>query len=327
MAYFELDLNTITVDLELVRQLPYALSSYYLMFPLARENGSVSVVMAHPDNQAALALLSHLLQAHIVPVLGKAVAIERALQWAHQPQPPTAVHTLVWSETATGQTAVAEAAAHFNQAIPMQLTTLPEPTSRAAAMDIANSNQFNLTIFHLADETDFSQALNLLSTPALFVRGPFVPPKQFLVVLRGFASDAHIVETVVPLAKESGALVTMMPLAGFSVLDSSKTHLLKPHFESCLGHLQQNNVYAQLKVRQGDPVEQVVNELADGRYDLLVIAAEAQGDFVSSVFTAVCQQQLYNGRLLFILKPPTSPPHTATLSPSFTVLSGEKRDV
>lgn len=322
-VYFEFDPTNLLIDADLVRQIPYALSSYYLLFPLARENGSVSVVMAHPDNKAALALLSHLLQADIVPVLGDAAAIQRALEQVHQPTAPTAVHLLAWSDDEAGHTAVAQTAALFSQAVPMQVTQLPGSTSLNDAVSTARHGDYEFTVLYLSQEEDFARALNRLSTPIVFVRGPFSTPKQFLVVLRGFASDAHILEMVVPLAKTCGAFVTIMPLAGFSVLDASKTYLLKPHFDSCLRHLQQNDVYAQVKVRQGTAVDQVVHELADGRYDLLVMAAEAQGDFVSSVFTAVCQQQVYNGRLVFILKPPT--PTTAALSPQF-IAQGEKRD-
>lgn len=104
-SFFDLNLNTISIDAELAKQVPYALSSYYLALPLARENGRVSVIMAHPENAAALQTLGRLLDAHIVLVAGSATAIQTALAHIYHPD-AAATPVLAWSDADEWHTAV-----------------------------------------------------------------------------------------------------------------------------------------------------------------------------------------------------------------------------
>ncbi|MFN2134824.1 MAG: hypothetical protein ACK2UK_02655, partial [Candidatus Promineifilaceae bacterium] len=61
-------LASIAIDASLTQRVPYALSRYYMALPLGEENGSVSVAMSYPENVNAQHVLSHLLQARVVPV-------------------------------------------------------------------------------------------------------------------------------------------------------------------------------------------------------------------------------------------------------------------
>jgi hypothetical protein len=54
-------------------------------------------------------------------------------------------------------------------------------------------------------------------------------------------------------------------------------------------------------------VQQVVAEVTGDHYDLLAIAAEADGEFVSQVITAVDHRQVHNDRPIFVLSPPALP--------------------
>jgi hypothetical protein len=80
--------------------------------------------------------------------------------------------------------------------------------------------------------------------------------------------------------------------------------------------LQTGGVPAKLKYRRGNVIQQVVDEVrrlpagvreardAEEPYDLLVLTAEAEGDFVSQVITAVTQHPAHRDCPIFVLKPP-----------------------
>ena len=104
--YLELDLNSITLNPHLARQVPYALSRYYLALPIGRENGSVSVAMACPDNVKARRILSQLLQAQVVPLLAPASAIQQALDRVYGSEQSLNYSVLAWYGSPEGETAV-----------------------------------------------------------------------------------------------------------------------------------------------------------------------------------------------------------------------------
>ena len=135
--------------------------------------------------------------------------------------------------------------------------------------------------------------------------------QRILVVMRGFASDDRALDWLTPLACGQKAAVTLMPLANGRVLDLHQyDHQDSPpgqHLMHCLRHLERAGVPVDLKFRQGDIVQQVVEETIGSSYDLLVIAAEAEGGFVNQVITAVDQHHAHAGRPIFVLKPPELP--------------------
>jgi nucleotide-binding universal stress UspA family protein len=77
--------------------------------------------------------------------------------------------------------------------------------------------------------------------------------------------------------------------------------------ELCLSDLNKANVQVSLRLRQGNPVEQIVTELAQGDYDLLVIAAEARGDFVLNVLSRIDAAGVLPTQPMLIIKPPVEP--------------------
>lgn len=240
--YFELDLNTIELDAELARQVPYDLCRYYLALPLGCENGRISVAMTYPDNQKARRILERMLCAEVIPLFVPAESLALALERIYGPD-------------------------------------------------------------------------KRLSSPLIIQRGDALREHQviqrILMVLRGFASDARALDWLAPFANQQQAIVTLMPLTNGSGLDLSQYHCQTSpagqHLERCLRRLHMENVPVNLKFRQGDAVQQVVAEVTGDHYDLLAIAAEADGEFVSQVITAVDQKQVHNGRPIFVLTPPAPP--------------------
>ncbi|HVO71875.1 MAG TPA: hypothetical protein VMT24_17625, partial [Aggregatilineaceae bacterium] len=93
-----LSLSRVTVDPATARQLPRRLAYYYLALPLARDDDQLTLVMAHPDNQAAVAVLQAVLGERIVPIQGSARELRAALDtvWSGAAE-SEALHILCWS--------------------------------------------------------------------------------------------------------------------------------------------------------------------------------------------------------------------------------------
>ena len=309
VPHFDLDPNRIIIDDSLTAYVSPALAAYYLALPLAREDGRASVVMAHPENVAAIRTLSRLLKAEIVPLHGSAAAIQAVLARIYPAAPPAAPKILAWSDSPEWETAVIMTAATVSCVLetPVHCLTTDIPLSEALAL--GQQNGYGLTVLHLPAHESLTAVLRQSATPILLVRGEHSPMRSILVALRGFASDNQTLSWLAPFALLPGEHVTILPLTGGPFRKSAPGHpadlAAGEHLEQCLRQLQQSGIQASLKFRQGQPVQQITDELAQEQYDLLVVAAEAEGDFVTRLITAVETHDLHAQRPIFILKPPT----------------------
>jgi hypothetical protein len=293
-TYLSIDLQNIPVDTELVNSVPYGLALYYLALPLARENGRASVAMARPDNGAALSALRGLLRADIVPVVGAADEIR------------TAIHA--WSASAASQPAVAYLATIFSDALKAPVTVLGSSDVDSDTMlTIAREGRYALTVLTTPGDIPLPVLLRRSAAPMLLVRGDHTRLQRLLFVSRGFASDDQVLEWMMPIWKKAAA-ATWLPLLESSLHSLagalSVTGPMRRHIEQQLHRLEQSTIPVQLRLRQGPLAEQVAAELHQESYDLLVIAAEGQGDFVAEVLQRIEACGAHAGRPIFILKPP-----------------------
>lgn len=310
--YLKLDLNAITLNPHLARQVPYALARYYLALPIGRENGSVSVAMAYPDNKKARRILGHLLQAKVVPLLASAQSIQQALDYIHCPEQQQSHSILAWYGQPEWETAVATTASSLGNTLHTKVTTLPGTgLSPDEALSLAAAGNYELGVYPLPDSKQLSTFLGQSVTPLFFVRGEHYTMQRILVVMRGFASDERALDWLTPFAWGQKAKVTLMPLANGHALDLYQYHHQdsphRHHLMHCLHRLEEEGVPVDLKFRQGNIIQQVVEETASNDYDLLAIAAEAEGSFVNQVITAVDQRHAHCNRPIFVLKPPALP--------------------
>jgi nucleotide-binding universal stress UspA family protein len=126
-----------------------------------------------------------------------------------------------------------------------------------------------------------------------------------------------MLDWVIPLAQATNASMTLLvvatPILPFYTREIRRFQglvmLLTPdspiyaHIQHCAERLSQAGIAGYLKLRHGSPRQQIADELADGNYDLVAIAAEAHGDFVEEVFTEVETRALHTGRAFMIAKP------------------------
>ena len=309
-AYLNLDFSHISIDPELIARIPYGLAAYYQALPLAREGNRVSVIMAYPDNQTALAVLSSLLNAHIVPVRGSAQAILSAISRVYPDEPVLEPKILAWSADPIVAATVTVLANTFSQLLGKPLTDLEAmPLNVETVLMNARQGRYNLAVINPPPEYHLKDLLKGSATSLALVRSNYYPLRRILVVLRGYSSDNQVLDWIIPLATQPGCTVCLMPLTDpptRSLADLLQADgLVKRHVEECLYRLEEaKDIRVYLKFRQGRLASQVADELEQGAYDLLVITAEGQGDFVAQVLAEIELRGVHSERPIFILKPP-----------------------
>jgi hypothetical protein len=317
MDFPYLSLRDVEVDVELARKLPRRLAYYHLALPLAEDGDQISVVMAHPDNQTVQTMLEMLLGTRIVPVLGSSTEIKIALDriWAQQPD-LVVPRILSWGTTPE-QAALAKSAAEM-LAGPLSAETTSLDSSQGNLDNVlllAREGQYSLIVIDTPDNV--APLLRKAPTPVLLLRGKLPTLRRILVVLRGHSPDESVLNWVEPLAKANAALVTLLavsvpPIA--SPLRELRTRhslarLLEPesgtgaHIASCTNRLSEAGVEGSLKLCQGMLTDEIALEFVREKYGLLVIAAEAYGDFVQQMLIHVQAQSPDQGQPVLIVKP------------------------
>jgi hypothetical protein len=310
-AYLSLDLENVAVEPALARRLPPGLAAYYLALPLSCEDGAISVAMAHPENETAVAVLGALLGAPIVPVRAPAAAIRRALLRAGGLAPAGQRRVLVWSAAPAAESA-ATIAALFAAALAASLTELPPAVDLPAALAVAREGAYDLAVMQAPASVTPAQLWQQSATSLLLLGAAPGRLQQILVILRGYNADSHALEWLAPLLQQPGVAVTLLPLPLFAQpAPVSPLSLPSPqhcHLRECLDHAALEGVPVFVRFRQGTAVNQIVAEASQGEYDLLVISAEGYGHFVSRVLAALELEPAsrFADRPLsyFVLKPP-----------------------
>jgi len=302
-------------DLELLKQVPRRVASYYLALPLAREEGQVTVVTAYPENAAALKVLERLLDARIVPVASSESALQEAIARIYPASLPVTQSILVWTDEPAWSEAVITTARAFSLALDRGVHILDCATPFAEVMAVAKRQEFTLLVTHVADEARRKRLVRQSPTSLLLVRGQHNAIDNVLVALRGYGSDREALDWVLPLLADDAADATVLPL-----VNTANSHLnemlgdespVRQHLQAFLRELDEANGDVAVRLRQGDLASQVVTELAQGGdYRLLVIAAEAEGDFVWHVLSRVEHEGVWPGNPILIVKPPVNPADT-----------------
>jgi len=318
-----LSLSRVTVDPATARQLPRRLAYYYLALPLARDDDQLTLVMAHPDNQAAVAVLQAVLGERIVPIQGSARELRAALDtvWSGAAE-SEALHILCWSADQERATLVTEIADLVARAFAAQVTTLDaSQSSLDTVLTVAHQGQYGLTVIDAPQGELLSRLLRESSTPVLLVRGAKLALSHILLVLRGHSPDESVLDWVIPLARATNARVTLLTVA--PTVDAVRSHPRGPrvpyglaallasdegpgeHIATCVRRLTEAGVQGELRLRQGMLEQRIGAEVAQGSYDLITIAAEAHGDFVQRVLGEIERQAPDNRQPVLVIKPIT----------------------
>jgi nucleotide-binding universal stress UspA family protein len=308
-----IDLSTYSAGADgiLLKRVPRRLADYYLAFPLAEEGGRVTVVTAHPENTAALSVLRRLLGADIVPVACSESAVQEAIVRVYGAERADSQSILAWADDARWTETVQATALAFGRVLDQPVTAVDGGLTLAGHLHVIDGDECSLLVTHAATDEARRELLRRSPAPLLLVRGPLVQVRRMLVVLRGYGSDHQAVSHALPLLRHEGAKATVLPLTGKGIWHVNE--LLsgyapeRAHLEECLREMDSANVDVSLRLRQGDPAEQVIAELSHSPYDLLVMAAEARGEFVLDVLSRIEAAGVLPTRPVLILKPPVVP--------------------
>jgi hypothetical protein len=317
--YPHLSLNNVSLDQELARRLPRGLAYYYLAMPLGRDGDRLSLVMAHPDDRKAIAVLGSVLGVRIVPVQGAASEIRAALDrlWSDD-TPPSVPRILLWGASPEESGSVSPLVGLIARVLSAQITYLDASVSNLeTALTIAREGGYVLTVIDVPEGSSLPHVVCETSTPLLLVHGGCLALEHILLVLRGHAPDESTLDWIIPLARATQATVTLLALAPeplpFHTRESRMFQglalLLFPdsglgeHVFTCARRLNEAGVQGYLKLRQGHSERQIADEMAEGSYDLIAIAAEAHGDFVQQVLSEVEGRAPHSNRPVLVIKP------------------------
>ncbi len=295
-------------DRELLKRIPQRVASYYLALPVASEGGRVTVVTAYPDNIGALGVLERLLNAEIVPVSSSELALQEAIARIYPPSGARAQSILAWTDDPTWRQSVVTMAQAFGRVLDQSVHILDSALPLSDVIDAAGRQDVSLLVTHGSDEASLARLVHQSPASLLLVRGEYTATDHLLIALRGYASDHQALELVLPIIVRDHALATMLPLA-----HSAATHLnellagnspVRQHLQTFLQELGRQDIQVTVRLRQGDPASQIVSELAQSTYGLLVIAAEAEGQFVWQVLSRIDNENVWPGRPVLVVKPP-----------------------
>ncbi|MBW7885242.1 MAG: universal stress protein [Caldilineaceae bacterium] len=301
-----LDLTGVSINLDLLARIPYALTLYHQALPLAADDDAITVVMAHPENHRTVAAIARLLQHPVVPIRGDPAAILALLHNTHPGACSSGTDILAWSTSASTEAGVETVAEHvgalMNAAV-VSVHTTGVLDEQMAALSVGE--RFRLVVTGFPYPGALRALLQTATPPLLFVRGDDCPLRRILLVMRGGSSDCVLVDQVAPFVRNAdttSVLPLLPPAAGMMSAFLRHHGDIRRHVDDCLAHLKLSTT-VRLILRQGSPAEQVAAELAAADYDLLVIAVEDTGEFVGAVLESYAQQISSCNCSVLVVKP------------------------
>jgi hypothetical protein len=319
-AHFpHLSLGDINIDRELARQLPRGLAYYYTALPIGRDEGRIGVAMARPDDLAAISVLESVLDSRVIPVRAAGKEIRAKLDWVWRDVLPVShPQILCWGWDST------EVETYLPVRLLTRLWTAQVTFVNAGqvnvhtALTIARQGNYNLAAIDVSGGGAAAHLARQSSTPLLLIGSHRQTQlRRILLVLRGHSPDDRALDWVIPLARETQAAVTLLAVAsptlprytfesrvsqGIAALlyrETGPGH----HALSCAQRLNEAGIEGYLKLQQGPPAHQIAQEMTQGRYDLVSIAAEAHGDFVKDVLSEAETQAALTEYPVLVTKP------------------------
>lgn len=309
-------LSTIPIDKTVASRLPFRIAHYYCALPIAQEDEQITVVMAHGEDPATIDVLESVLGSRIIPLQGNAAEIRAALRelWIGQSSDPEA-RILCWGQRCTAEAVYLRLIAESLSASIVTLDSTVHPVE--SALNLAQAGDFSLTALDIPEGQRFSGMVRHANTPLLLLGQETTALKHILVVLRGHSPDHRALDWIIPIATGTHAAVTLLYIAlpivpfytretrrfqGLGMLLSSETEP-GSHVHKCGARLQAAGIKGYLKFRQGPADQQIADEIAEGSYDFIALAAEARGDFVERVLGKLESRSIYEGQPILVMKP------------------------
>lgn len=286
-----LNLKSVTIDPGLLERVPLALCQYHQVLPLAYEDGCVSAAMVYPHNVAARDMLAELLDAAIVPVQTSAAALQETferLASTHRDAPRFLLHATGASEDALLLRLAQLLAAQEGT----ECARLDAPDVGASAvLTAAGVSRSKLALLPLPPPAEWAELTLRATTSLLMASTAAARVARPLVVLRGHGADMRALAWAASIARHEDAELTLLILTDAAHYDLHM--LLDPetdtgrHVDAAVKLLKASGITPTLRIRQGEAVQQIADEAATGRYDMLMLCAESRGEFAAAALQRV----------------------------------------
>lgn len=306
-----LDFTKIELDPGLLERVPLGLCQYHQVLPLAREDGRVSAAMVYPQNVAAREMLAELLDAEIVPVQTDAARLQEAFDrlavlFSDSPssEPP---RLLLYAPEVSDDallTRLARALAREEASECVRVDS--SDVGVAAVLTAAGATRCRLCLLPLPERSEWDDVVLRSTTSLLMAATDQTRLQRVLVVLRGHGADMCALPWAAAIAGAESAGLALLILSETHRCD---LHTLLDHESGAGRHLAAaiktataKGVEPTLRIRQGDAIRQIVDEVATRRYDMVVIGAESRGEFAAAVLRQLAEFAV-DLRGLLICKP------------------------
>jgi hypothetical protein len=318
-----LSLQDVVIEAQLARRLPRQLAYYHLAIPIAEDEESITVAMALATHPQVIAMLESVLNTSVIPVRSHQHEIKNALDkiWASPASSADSApqQLLIWCAEADNLSYIRHYGETFAAALNMQITAIDAGQQTfQEVLEIVTAGHYDLIV--TCEAHNLETLLTQSPTPILLVSAAPRPLKRVLFALRGHAPDRAALDYVLPLLEGHHSQVTLLSIAsptqtGFVRLSGiaellSKDSMPGKHLATCGDMLRAAGLNGSIKLRQGIPESEIASEISTSDYDLVVIAAEAYGDFVHQTLKAA-QALTHNTSAILVIKYQVSRPLSA----------------
>jgi nucleotide-binding universal stress UspA family protein len=306
-----LDFTTVEIDPGLLERVPLGLCQYHQVLPLAREDGCVSAAMVYPHNTAAREMLAELLDAEIVPVQTSAALLQETFDRlsilfseAPSPEPP---RLLLYAPDVDDDALLSRLARTLAREEASECTRFDSSDVGAAAvLTAAGATRCRLCLLPLPERSEWGDVVLRSATSLLMAGTDRLCLQRVLVILRGHGADMRALPWAAAVASAESAGLALLVLSETHCYD---LHMLLDHETGAGRHLAAaiklataKGVEPTLRIRQGEAIRQIVDEVATRRYDMVVIGAESRGEFAAAVLRKLAALAV-DLRALLICKP------------------------
>jgi nucleotide-binding universal stress UspA family protein len=327
-----LQLDGIPLNIILAKKLPPRLAFSYHMLPLALENNRVTVAMADPENKFAVEAVKSVLGANPYIVKSDQSWIDKLLfeLWPHYQD--TDLHLLICSITNRPLIAFREYSDYIRNLLMVPnsnictllgvqklcMHTLEESVD---VIDLLILEE-NIKAKHRKSSLKIPEVQRVIKkykSSVLIAREPQSPLKKILVVLGGENRDHVTLDWIMKLAIPSQAEVTLLAAIppvprmyqGLPEMSVEIPKILEGksalgnHLECLVGRLEAHGVDVALRIPEGDSKWVIHQEMIEGDYDLVAVAAEPDDWFKKVLLRSVVDPVLgFTNKPIFIARPP-----------------------
>jgi nucleotide-binding universal stress UspA family protein len=296
-----LSLDELAANPRLARRFPPELARRFHVLPIAEQNGRVTVAMANPDDHeardavvTALGLAPYMVRVDPVTIDSLISAV-----WSDQDCPVLQILVCGSPEQIAGE--VADYAQKIGNLLGADIHQLDTATELEVLHAEPERREHDLIIVETHDHPLLQRLLSTrapdgstmrskrAAPPAVLVAGrPRWPLGRILLIMWGEAVDEAAIDWMLRLARAARSTVTALAVVpqapamygqgtrlaqGLPMLLTSNTAMGR-RMRQTARHLVEWEIEGMLRLRQGPPDWQIRRELAEGNYDLIVLAVK-----------------------------------------------------